>query len=167
MARPAALIAPAPAREEQAPRLRVAPRARRLRLRRRLTAVTLIVVGVSVASLFAVATFQTVLVQGQARLDRLGRDIAAEQARYARLRAVAAGLEAPDRIVAVAQQRLGMVPPATVAYVMPTPQEVAEVAAATGTVVQAADLAPAAPGAAASSAGGGWSALKPYVAATP
>jgi hypothetical protein len=70
--------------------------------------------------LFALAGTHTLLVQGQIRLDALGDEVSAEQARYQELRLRVAELEAPSRVVAAAQERLGMVPPAQLVYLSPT-----------------------------------------------
>ena len=59
-------------------------------------------------TLLAVAMAQTVLVQGQVRLDQLDAQLADEQARYQELRKDVAELESPGRIVDAAHQQ-GMV----------------------------------------------------------
>lgn len=56
------------------------------------------------------AAFHSVLVQSQLRLDRLNREIAAEQDRQRELRLLVGQLVAPERILAEAQAR-GMVQP--------------------------------------------------------
>ena len=73
------------------------------------------------ASLFGLAVFHTVLVQGQAQLDRLDARVASQEATAQELRLGVAELEAPSRIVAEAQDRLGMVSPAAITYLMPSP----------------------------------------------
>jgi cell division protein FtsB len=83
------------------------------------------VLGVALTSLlfvglFALAGAHTVLVQGQLRLDRLDAELAAERARYQQLRLQVAERESPHRVVAVAQERLGMVPPAELVYLSPS-----------------------------------------------
>ena len=117
---------PAPRPRPQAapaaqPRLRVvppdyvSPRARRRRARRLLVAAsTLAVLG-----LLGVATLHVVLSQGQFRLERLDARAGQEQERYERLRLEVAELESPARVVAAAQERLGMVPPPAVTYLSP------------------------------------------------
>jgi cell division protein FtsL len=108
--------APAPAR----PPLHVvpdpAPRRRRVRRARVLVVAAAVAV---VAALFGVAAFQAQLVSGQVRLDQLERDVAASRARYQDLRLEVASLEAPERIVAEAQHRLGMVVPSGITYLSP------------------------------------------------
>ena len=68
------------------------------------------VIAVFLASLL-LAGFHSVLVDGQFEVDRLQRrlDTGLEQAQV--LRMEVARLESPDRILEVAQGRLGMVPP--------------------------------------------------------
>lgn len=99
----------------------------------------------SVVAIFGAAAFHVMLVQSEFRLEKLEDAATAEQQRYEKLRLEAARLVAPERIVAAAQERLGMVPPAEVAYL----------------------LAPAPPAAddPASALSGGWSEVKPYLAA--
>jgi cell division protein FtsL len=70
----------------------------------------------SAVGLFFVVFLQVLLTQGQAELDRLNARAEVEAAQNRRLRVAVAELESPDRIVGVARQRLGMVPPATVTY---------------------------------------------------
>lgn len=80
--------------------------------------------------LFGLAVFQTALVQGQQRLDALRREVAAEQAYYARLRLEVARQEAPANVVAAAQLRLGMTAAAEPTYLTPSAAHVAEAIAA-------------------------------------
>jgi cell division protein FtsL len=70
-------------------------------------------------AVFGVVVAHVLLTQRQFRLDGLEQKAATEEARYERLRLQVAELEAPDRVIAAAQQ-LGMVPPATVTYVSST-----------------------------------------------
>jgi cell division protein FtsL len=132
--RPGAVLA-AP-RPQGAP----APRPDRLRLvlddrtirRRRRWAV--LITGAALAAVFSVllglAAFQTLLAQGQSRLDRL--DAATRDAAEAneKLRYQVAQLESPDRVRAEAEARLGMVPADETRYVMPDAGDAAEVAQA-------------------------------------
>lgn len=71
-------------------------------------------------SLLGLVASHVVLTQGQFRLDVLRTRTASEQERYERLRLKVAELESPSRIVAAAQERLGMVPPPSVTYLSPT-----------------------------------------------
>jgi cell division protein FtsL len=77
---------------------------------------TLCLIG---AGLFATVAFHVVLTQNQFRLERLRDQATEEQARYQRLRLQVAELESPARIVATAQDRLGMVQPTSIAYLAP------------------------------------------------
>jgi len=99
-------------------RLVTPPPARRLWRRPRM------VVGLT-ATLVTIVLFGLVaahvsLAQGQFRLQRLERRAEAAQVRYEELRLDVAELEAPARVVAAAQERLGMVPPPGVTYLSPT-----------------------------------------------
>jgi cell division protein FtsL len=94
----------------------VPPRVRRRRAGLFAAAVSSLVV----LGLLGIASLHVVLTQGQFRLDRLQQQADQQQARYEQLRLQVAELESPDRIVAVAQERLGMVPPAAVTYLAPT-----------------------------------------------
>ena len=102
----------------------------------------------TVGTIFGAAAFHVLLVQSQFRLDRLEDAAATEQKRYEHLRLEVARLSAPERIVATAAERLGMVAPPEVAY-LPAPSP------------SAADASPA------SSLAGDWSEVKPYLAARP
>lgn len=74
---------------------------------------------ITVAALFGVVVFHVLLNQGQMQLDRLQTRSAQEHARAERLRLDLAALQSPARVVAAARDRLGMVPPAAVAYLVP------------------------------------------------
>jgi cell division protein FtsL len=117
---PALGPAPAPRRGARRPPLHVvrterSPLARRARARL-LGVLVLLVVGVA---LFGLVASHVALTQGQFQLDRLEVRAAEEQARYERLRLQVAELESPARVVAAAQERLGMVPPPGVTYLSP------------------------------------------------
>jgi cell division protein FtsL len=73
----------------------------------------------TIALAFAVAISQVIVAQNQNQLDNLNRRLDAAQARYERLRYQVAEAESPERIVAAAQERLGMIEPAKVNYVAP------------------------------------------------
>jgi cell division protein FtsL len=62
------------------------------------------------AALFAVAVSHALLIEGQAKVDELDQQVAAEQARYEELRREVAELESPQRILGEATGELGMVP---------------------------------------------------------
>ena len=100
----------------------------------------------SVIAIFGAAVFHVMLVQSEFRLEKLDAQATAEQQRYEKLRLEVARLGAPERIVAAAQQRLGMVPPAQVTYI---------------TAAAPSDDTDARP------AIGIWSEVKPYLAARP
>jgi cell division protein FtsL len=103
------------------PRLRLVDD-RRIRLadRRQRTRLAFVATGLLlVASLFGVVICHAMLVTGQGRLDALEREVVEEQTRYQALRLEVAELEAPGRIVAEAQGRLGMVDPPEITYLTP------------------------------------------------
>jgi hypothetical protein len=120
-ARPGRALQPEETPEERR-HLRVVPpdyisaRARRRRARR---LVVLGGVGVA-AALFGVVAFHVVLTQSQLNLQQLRSRAEAASVHQQQLRLQAAQLESPERVVEDAQ-RLGMVPPATVRYLSPTP----------------------------------------------
>ena len=166
--RAAALRSPAPRRRDETaapsrPPLRVVRTAELTARGRRRRARLLLICGLSVVStlLLGMVAFQVVLTQDQARLEELERKAATEQDRYERLRLEVAQLESPGRVVAAAQERLGMVPPATVTYLSPQ--------GATGEDGPdrrsgfAADAGPPASPPATSD----WSQVKPHLAARP
>jgi len=74
---------------------------------------------ITVVLAFGVAASQVFVAQNQDRLDKLNTQAKAEQARYEKLRFKVAELESPERVVAAAQDRLGMIEPAHVTYVTP------------------------------------------------
>lgn len=88
--------------------------------RRRSTAIP-VLVGAAVVFLgmFAVAGMHAFLIDGQIELDALQREVASESEAVERLRLAVAELEAPDRILSVAQERLGMQEPGEIGYVLP------------------------------------------------
>ena len=79
----------------------------------------LLVIMVVAVALFGLVASHVALTQGQFRLDDMRDRADAEQARYERLRVQVAELESPGRIVAAAQERLGMVPPPGITYLSP------------------------------------------------
>ena len=93
----------------------LSPATRRRRARLLLAGVWL----VSAVALLGVVAAHVLLAQQAFRMDRLQSKATTEQARNQALRLQVAELEAPSRIVAEAQQRLGMVTPPTVAYLVP------------------------------------------------
>ena len=75
---------------------------------------------------FALVVFHTVMLQNQQRLDRLDDQVEAAQSKYEHLRLEVAQLEAPQRVVDAATQKLGMVPAAGTTYLTPSSPEGAE-----------------------------------------
>lgn len=130
-ARAAVAAAPSRVRPQARPALRPAPDAPRQRRHLRVVpdaaptpssagrALTTLVVLLFVA-LFGLVVFQSLLVQAQNQLDSLNTSIAANQAEAKQLELAIAGAENPDRITSAAEERLGMVFPAEVAFLAPS-----------------------------------------------
>lgn len=70
-------------------------------------------------ALFGVVAFQAFLVQTQGKLDDANRRVATEEQRGKELRKQAAELGSPERVLAAAKDRLGMIPPGDVRYLQP------------------------------------------------
>jgi len=105
-----------------------------------------VTIVLTVGTIFGMATFHVLLVQSEFRLEKLTSDAADAQQRYEHLRLEVARLASPERIVATAQQRLGMVVPPEVGYLTaPQPADADTNDAGTG----------------------GWSEVKPYLAGRP
>ena len=108
---------PSPAQADPHPRphLRAAPRpSRKLMPLMGWAAAVTVVVG-----LFALALFHAMIVDRQTTLDNLNEQLEDVRATNDRLRLNVARAEAPDRIVAVALYRLGMVEPDRLVYLSP------------------------------------------------
>jgi cell division protein FtsL len=119
-----------PRRVERPSHLRVVAPAERVR--RRLTpGAAVLLTAALFATLLAVAVAQTVLVQGQVRLDSLDAQLTQEQTRYQELRKTVAELESPVRIVGSAHQQ-GMVTPDDLIYLQPPAPEPSAVGPTTG-----------------------------------
>ena len=125
---PERLRSPAPAPDPQRlrpgvpkPRLRLVDNRRLEQAKRRRRARRLVVAAavLAVASLIALAGTHAMLVSNQVRLDALEQQAAEAQARHQALRLEVATLEDPARVVSVASERLGMVPPETIIYLEP------------------------------------------------
>lgn len=95
----------------------------------------LVGVGMVIAALLALAAMHALLIGGQVNLDGMRRDVASETEAIRRLELRVAELESPDRILEVARERIGMVQPSEVGYLLPVgvpgaPAEVVRVAPA-------------------------------------
>ncbi|HEX2849185.1 MAG TPA: cell division protein FtsL [Acidimicrobiales bacterium] len=104
---------------------------------------------------FGVVVAHVAIAQGQFQLEQLRESSAQKQAEYDRLRLQVAELESPERIVADAQQRLGMVTPPGVTYLAPSADEPPAPANAAAADQRSADAA---------AANTGWSTVKPHLA---
>lgn len=116
--------AAAPQRRPAAPGRRPSPGrhlapVERPRPRRSPAVPALVGAGMVIAALLALAVMHALLIGGQVRLDGLRADAAAETEAIRRLELRVAELESPDRVLAVARDRLGMVQPAEVGYLLP------------------------------------------------
>jgi cell division protein FtsL len=110
-----------------------------------------------VAVLFGLVGLHVMLAQNQFRLDRLNSRADAEQARFERLRLQVDQLESPQRIIATAQQKLGLVTPGSVTYLTPSGPLPASVSPATaGGAGVAVPVSPP-----------DWPIVKPHLAAQP
>jgi len=89
--------------------------ARRRRARRLGSAAVVL----TVASLMALAGTHAMLVSNQVRLDALELEAAEAQAHHQALRLEVATLEDPARVLSMATERLGMVPPEVITYLPP------------------------------------------------
>jgi cell division protein FtsL len=130
--------------------LRLAVRRRRMR---RLLVAAAVLVGVA---LLALAASHAMMVSTQVHLDELEQQVADAQARHQALRLEVATLEAPERVVSVARERLGMAPPDAVTYLHTSaPGEGASASVpASGTPLPAGDDTDTQPS---------WGAIKPYL----
>jgi cell division protein FtsL len=100
--------------------LRVVPPRRRPGLGLRLSPRTGVVLTVLLfVALFGVAVSHALLIEGQAKVDDLDQQVAAEQARYEELRRDVAELESPQRILGEATGKLGMVPTVNPVWLSP------------------------------------------------
>ena len=126
-------VAPAPARRPARPRPtpvpdvetprrglgRITHVARGLREGNQLGRIATLATIALFASVFGVVVFQTLIVQGQARLDNVAARTAVEEQRAKDLRHQVADLESPNRI-SQAATALGMIRPGVVGYQQPT-----------------------------------------------
>lgn len=98
-------------REDRRRHLRIVGPAERARLRLKLSRRAGITVTVGLfGALFAVAVSHALLIEGQARLDRMDQEANEAQARYEELQAELSDLRSPDRILQEASE-MGLVEP--------------------------------------------------------
>ena len=83
----------------------------------------LVGVGIVIAALFGLAGMHAVLIGGQVELDAMRSGVASETEAIRRLELRVAELESPDRVLDAARDRLGMVQPAEVGYLLPVSVE--------------------------------------------
>ena len=175
---------PEPARQEPEQTqgyLRLVDREARRRTNRRHTIVSAAIAGIAVVCLALVA-LHVLIAENQFRLDRLEQQASTQQERYEKLRLQVAQLEAPARIVSVAEGTLGMRQPGSVTYL---PATSAPTATGTGSASGLPATAPTtarpgvgaerrAPGDAASGStvtapegDADWPMIKPYLSGSP
>lgn len=106
--------------EHRAPLRVVRPKSRSRRLRPS-AVLSMLAAAVVLAVALSVVAAQALLAQGQFRLAALQTAEAAAQTAHQRLELQVAELRAPQRIVWVAQHKLGMVVPTHVTYLQPVP----------------------------------------------
>lgn len=149
---------PAKVRPPEAPRhLRLvgAEELAAIRRRRRMRVAGMVLAAAVIVLLFAAVAMHVVLTQNQFRLTQIDSEAASQQTHYQQLRLQVDGLSSPERILGIAEGKLGMVPPATVTYLRPASATSGPQA---GTGYQGGP-APATPPA-------GWSTVKPELAAS-
>ena len=83
----------------------------------------LVGVGIVIAALLGLAVMHAVLIGGQVRLDAMRSGVASETEAIRRLELRVAELESPDRVLDAARDRLGMVQPTEVGYLLPVSVE--------------------------------------------
>jgi cell division protein FtsL len=149
-----------PTRPSHRPHLRIVPpeeltpAGRRRRFRLAVTALG----ALAVASAFGVVGMHVMLAQNQFALDRLDTQAAKQQAQYERLRLTVDQLESPQRIVAVAKDKLGMQQSGSVTYLTPS---------APLSVPGGAKAVPASPAPAGGSGPANWATVKPHLVPQP
>lgn len=84
----------------------------------------LVGVGIVITALLGLAVMHALLIGGQVRLDAMRSDVASESEAIRRLELRVAELESPDRVLDVARDRLGMVQPTEVGYLLPASVEI-------------------------------------------
>jgi cell division protein FtsL len=127
--------------------------------------------GVFVAAVvFGLVGVRVVLAQNQFRLDRINARAAAEESAYERLRLQVDQLESPERIVAAAEGRLGMVQPLSVTYLTPSAPATGPGASASGAGATSAQRGRPTPTSEIPAPAGGpaeWAAVKPQLGTGP
>jgi cell division protein FtsL len=125
--------------------------------------VTVLVVGGIFVMLFGLVVFHTMLLQNQQRLDKLDGQVSDAQARYQSLRLQVAQLESPQRIMDVATQKLGMVPPDGTTYLTPA----ADDAASSSSGANQDDASTSETAAPSNGDASSWPQVKPFLGAAP
>ena len=106
----------APGRQQPSqPHLQLVPRQGRLWANRRQLLIGL-VIAAGAAMCLALVALHVLMAENQFGMDRLQQQVTAQQSVYEKLRLEVAELEAPARIIGLAEGRLGMAQPASVTY---------------------------------------------------
>jgi cell division protein FtsL len=105
--------------QERSPQLRLVRQQARRRANRRHLVVSIAIGTVAVVCMGLVA-LHVLIAENQFQLDNLQQQASAQQANYEKLRLNVAQLEAPSRIVSVAEGKLGMRQPGSVTYLPAT-----------------------------------------------
>lgn len=114
---------PAPARRPELRRSQHLRPVERPRPKRSPLVPALVGVGIVVLALLGLAVMHALLIGGQVRLDAMRSDVASETEAIRRLELRVAELESPDRVLEAARDRLGMVQPTEVGYLLPVSVE--------------------------------------------
>ena len=114
---------PAPARRPEHRRSQHLRPVERPRPKRSPLVPALVGVGIVVTALLGLAVMHALLIGGQVRLDAMRSDVASETEAIRRLELRVAELESPDRVLDAARDRLGMVQPTEVGYLLPVSVE--------------------------------------------
>ena len=110
---------PAPARRPEHRRSQHLRPVERPRPKRSPAVPALVGVGIVVVALLGLAVMHALLIGGQVRLDAMRSSVASETESIRRLELRVAELESPDRVLDAARDRLGMVQPTEVGYLLP------------------------------------------------
>lgn len=100
------------------------PASRRIRL------LWVVAVAAVLVAVLVVMASQALLVQGQDRLDELQRSLTEQETIAERQQLQLAELQSPQRVVAAATERLGMVPPSDIVHLRSDPSDDGTIAVA-------------------------------------
>jgi cell division protein FtsL len=161
--------APSPENPEKQHHLRVVEKpARSPAQRRRLArAILLGSVGVGVSVAFALVYLHVVLAQRQFKLDDLTAQVQKQQVAYQKLRLQVAQLDSPQHVIATAEGQLGMVQPAGVTYLTPSPAVLSASGAVAGSEPSLTQSDPSSASTSAPAGDADWPRIKSQLAGSP